>query len=140
MAAQAKANQMFVNLPVKDLNRSIEFFTKVGFEFNAQFTDETATCMVIGDNLYAMLLVEEKFKSFTNKAIPDTSANAASLVALSVNSREEADGIANRALDAGGKPTNDPADYGFMYTRSFQDLDGHHWEVFHMDPSAVQGQ
>jgi predicted lactoylglutathione lyase len=133
------ANQIFVNLPVKDLNKTIEFFTAIGFEFNAQFTDENATCMIINENIFAMLLVEDFFKSFTKKEIPDTTKSTEAIIALSVESKEKVNEIVNKALAAGGMAANEPNDQGFMYGWSFQDLDGHLWEFFYMDESAVQG-
>ncbi len=130
------ANQIFVNLPVKDLKKSVEFFTKIGFEFNANFTDESTTCMIIGDNIYAMLLVEERFLSFIPKKISNAAETAEVIVALSVDSREQVDQIVQAALEAGGKHYNDPQDHGFMYGWSFQDLDDHLWEITYMDMSA----
>ncbi|MDO3679086.1 VOC family protein [Paenibacillus ehimensis] len=132
------ADKMFVNLPVKDLNKSIEFFTKLGFEFNAQFTDENATCMIINDNTFVMLLVESFFKTFTKKDISDTAKSTEVIVALSADSREQVDELVNKALAAGGQASNDPTDHGFMYTWSFQDIDGHLWELIYMDASAIQ--
>ncbi|MED4599187.1 VOC family protein [Paenibacillus validus] len=131
-----QADQVFVNLPVKDLNTSIDFFTKIGFEFNAQYTDENATCMVINENTFVMLLVEDFFKTFTKKEIPDAAKHTEVIVALSVESRGKVDEIVNKALAAGGKP-NDPIDHGFMYVWSFQDIDGHLWELFYMEASAA---
>ncbi|MFD3257347.1 VOC family protein [Paenibacillus lentus] len=133
-----QCNQIFVNLPVKDLPKTKEFFIQVGFEFNAQFTDEKAACLVISEHIFAMLLEEAYFKSFTKKEIPDTGENAEVIIALSASSREEVDGIVNRALSAGGKPFNDPVDHGFMYSWSFQDPDGHLWEVIYMDPATIE--
>ncbi|MFB8377848.1 VOC family protein [Paenibacillus taichungensis] len=138
MAVRAK--QIFVNLPVKDLKRSVDFFTKVGFEFNANFTDESATCMIIGDNIYAMLLVEDRFQSFISKKISNAADTAEVIVALSVDSREQVDLIVQAALDAGAKPYNDPQDHGFMYGWSFQDPDDHLWEVSYMDLSSFPTQ
>ncbi|KOY18099.1 VOC family protein [Paenibacillus xylanivorans] len=138
MAVRAK--QIFVNLPVKDLKRSVDFFTKVGFEFNVNFTDESATCMIIGDNIYAMLLVEDRFQSFISKKISNAAETAEVIVALSVESREQVDLIVQAALDAGGKPYNDPQDHGFMYGWSFQDPDDHLWEVSYMDLSSFPTQ
>ncbi|BBH24871.1 glyoxalase [Paenibacillus baekrokdamisoli] len=135
MALQAK--RIFVNLPVKDLNKSIDFFTKVGFEFNPQFTDESTTCMIVGENIYVMLLVENRFKTFVKKEIADTTTTTEVIVALSASSKEEVDEIVNKALAAGGKPFNDPIDHGFMYGWSFEDIDGHLWEFIYMDESAV---
>lgn len=135
-----RAKQIFVNLPVQDLKKSVEFFTKVGFEFNANFTDESATCMIIGDNIYAMLLVEERFQSFISKKISNAADTTEVIVALSVDSREQVDVIVQAALDAGGKPSNEPQDHGFMYGWSFQDLDDHLWEVSYMDLSAFPSE
>ena len=129
------AKQIFINLPVKDLNKSIEFFTKVGFTFNPAFTDENATCMIIGENIYSMLLVEKFFTSFTKKEIVDTTTSTEAIIAISLDSKEDVNAMADRAMAAGGKQSNDPMDHGWMYTRSFQDLDGHSWEVFFMDES-----
>ncbi|MFS0860712.1 VOC family protein [Paenibacillus taichungensis] len=138
MAVRAK--QIFVNLPVKDLKRSVDFFTKVGFEFNVNFTDESATCMIIGENIYAMLLVEDRFQSFISKKISNAADTAEVIVALSVESREQVDLIVQAALDAGAKPYNDPQDHGFMYGWSFQDPDDHLWEVSYMDLSSFPTQ
>jgi uncharacterized protein len=129
--------QIFVNLPVKDLNKSIEFFTHLGFTFNPQFTDENATCMIVGENIFAMLLVEKFFKTFTPKEVCDTTKYAEVLVALSFESRTEVDEIVAKAITAGGTTYKEPNDMGFMYQHGFQDLDGHIWEIFFMDESAV---
>jgi uncharacterized protein len=130
--------KIFVNLPVKDLNRSIEFFTKLGFSFNQQFTDETATCMIVTDDIFAMLLTEEKFKTFTPKEICDAKKYTEVLVALSYDNRSDVDETVRKAVAAGGSTYNEPQDHGFMYTHGFQDLDGHIWEIFYMDPSFVK--
>jgi predicted lactoylglutathione lyase len=132
------AEKIFVNLPVKDLNESVDFFTKLGFEFNAQFTDENATCMIISENIFVMLLVESFFKTFIKKEIADATKSTEVIVALSAESKEKVDEIVNKALAAGGKASNDPMDYGFMYQWSFQDIDGHQWEIIYMDESAVE--
>ncbi len=132
------SNQIFVNLPVKDLNKSVAFFKAIGYEFNAQFTDENATCMVISDNIFAMLLVEDYFKSFTKKEISDTATSNELIMALSTESREQVDEIVNKAFAAGAQPYNDPMDQGFMYSRSFKDLDGHLWEYVYMDMSGAE--
>ena len=129
--------QIFVNLPVKDLNKSIEFFTKLGYEFNSQFTDENATCMIVDENIFVMLLVEKFFKSFTPKEICDTTKNVEVLVALSFESRAEVDAMVAKAIAAGGTTYKEPQDHGFMYQHGFQDLDGHIWEIFFMEESAV---
>jgi predicted lactoylglutathione lyase len=130
-------SKIFVNLPVKDLRKSIAFFEKVGFSFNPQFTDETAACMVMSDDIYAMLLTHPKIAEFTTKAIADAHSTTEVLVALAVESRAKVDELAGRALAAGGKENYPAKDYGFMFTRSFEDPDGHIWEVFWMDPSHV---
>jgi uncharacterized protein len=136
--AGAQANKIFVNLPVKDLDRSVDFFTKLGFKFNAQFTDKNATAMIVNEDAFVMLLVEEFFKSFTRKGIADATSQTEVIMALSAASKEDVDELASKALAAGGRPANDTQDQGFMYTRSFQDPDGHLWEVFWMDPTTIQ--
>jgi uncharacterized protein len=132
------STQIFVNLPVKDLDKSVEFFTKLGYKFNQQFTDENATCMLVGENIFVMLLVEEYFKTFTPKEICDTSKCAEVLIALSFESRAEVDEMVAKAIAAGGTTYKEPQDHGFMYQHGFQDLDGHIWEIFFMDSSAVE--
>ena len=129
--------KMFVNLPVKDLTRSVDFFTRLGFTFDPAFTDEQATCMVVSDEAFVMLLVEPRFKDFATRDIADASSATEVIIAVSASSREEVDHLADTALDAGGSPAKDPMDMGFMYGRSFSDLDGHSWEVMWMDPQAV---
>ena len=130
-------SRIFVNLPVKDLQKSVEFFTKLGFTFNTQFTDDKATCMIIGDNIYAMLLVEERFRDFTRKPISDAKKSTEVLIALDAENREEVDELVKKAVDAGGSLYAEPLDYGWMYSHSFEDLDGHQWELLYMDESAV---
>ena len=130
--------QIFVNLPVKNLSKSVAFFTHLGYQFNAQFTDENATCMIINESIYVMLLVESRFKDFTPKAICDTSKATEVLIALSCDSREAVSEMVQKALAAGGTTFAEPKDHGFMYQHGYQDLDGHQWEVFWMDPSFVQ--
>ena len=132
------AKQIFVNLPIKNLQTSKAFFSKVGFTFNEQFEDETTTCMVISETIYVMLLEEERFVSFTKKEIPDTTNYSEAIVALSVGSRAEVDEIVKQAFAAGASKYNEPQDHGFMYGWSFADLDGHLWEVFYMDESAAE--
>lgn len=134
------STKIFVNLPVKNLGKSIEFFTQLGFSFNPQFTDENAGCLVISDDIYAMLLVEPFFQSFTKKDIVDATKNTEVIMALGVDSRQQVDELVDKALAAGGLPGHYTSDQGFMYGRSFQDLDGHLWEVLYMDPTAVQEQ
>lgn len=131
------ATKIFVNLPVKDLKKSIEFFTQLGFTFNPQFTDETATCMIVSEENFVMLLTEEKFKSFTPKPVCDATKSTEVLLALSLESRAKVDEIVRRAVAAGGTTYKEPQDHGFMYAHGFQDLDGHIWEPFFMEPSAI---
>jgi uncharacterized protein len=128
----------FINLPVKDLKKTMDFFSRLGFEFNMQFTDDNAACMVINDNTFAMLLVESFFRTFIKKELVDAARSTEVLLGLTADSRPQVDEIVNKALAAGGSPANDPQDHGFMYTWSFQDPDGHIWEVFYMDESAIQ--
>lgn len=132
--------QIFVNLPVKDLDRSVAFFTALGFSFNPRFTDENATCMVIGEDIYSMLLVESYFKTFTTREIADTSKTVEVSVALSNESRDAVNTMVNKAVAAGGKASGEPKDHGFMYEWGFEDLDGHSWSHFWMDPAMVQQQ
>ena len=133
------ATQIFVNLPVKDLQRSIAFFTALGYTFNLNYTNEDATCMVIGDNIFAMLLVEKFFKSFISKEICDTRKSTEVLLALSCDNRAQVDEQIAKAVAAGATIARDPQDLGFMYSQAFEDLDGHIWELFYMEPSA-EGQ
>ncbi len=132
------AFKIFVNLPVKDLAKSKAFFGKLGFKFNPQFTNETAASMVVSDDIYVMLLTESRFKDFTKKQIVDANTATEVLTCLSVESKEEVETLANAAIAAGGTEANHPMDYGFMMGRSFNDLDGHIWEVIWMDPNHVQ--
>jgi len=129
--------KVFVNLPVKDLKRSMEFFTELGYQFNAQFTDETAACMIVSEDIYIMLLTHPKFKEFTPKAICDATKSTEVLVCLSCESREKVDILVRKAVAAGGTTYAEPKDYGFMYQQGFQDLDGHIWELIYMEPSAI---
>jgi len=133
------ATQIFVNLPVKDLKKSIDFFTKLGYTFNAQFTDENATCMIISDTIYVMLLVEPFFKTFTSKGICDTSKHTEMLLCLSAESKQKVDELVGKAVAAGATTPREAQDQGFMYSHGFEDLDGHTWEIMWMDPAAVQG-
>lgn len=130
------AKQMFLNLPVKDLDASVGFFTALGFSFNPDFTDENATCMIVNDNAFVMLLVENFFKTFTSKPLADARSTTEAIMSLSLDSREAVDELVRTALTAGGTPSEEAQDYGFMYTHSFQDPDGHLWEVFWMDPAG----
>jgi uncharacterized protein len=130
--------KLFINLPVADLQASIGFFTALGFAFNPQFTDETATCMIIGEDNFAMLLTHAKFASFSPKPLADAKTSTGLLIAITCDSKAEVDAMLTAALAAGGSEPNAVRDYGFMYQRTFADLDGHVWEPFWMDPSFVQ--
>jgi predicted lactoylglutathione lyase len=134
--AEKKSRKVFINLPVRDLKRSIEFFTRLGFEFDPKFTDENGTCMILSEEAFVMLLAEARFKDFTKKQLSDTSSATEGIFALSAASRAEVDELVKTAIAAGGTHAMDPMDHGFMYGWSFYDLDGHHWEVFWMDPAA----
>ncbi|MDB5003330.1 MAG: glyoxalase/bleomycin resistance/extradiol dioxygenase family protein [Mucilaginibacter sp.] len=131
------ATQIFVNLPVKDLNRSVAFFTKLGYTFNPQFTDEKATCMIISDTIYVMLLTETFFQTFTKKEVVDAHKAVECSIALSADSKDAVNKMVDKAVAAGGTIPNEASDYGFMYQHSFDDLDGHHWEFVWMDPNGV---
>jgi len=136
-----RSTHIFVNLHVQDVERSIAFFTELGFEFDMQFTDkDKAACLIIGENMYAMLLKEEFFKTFTKREIVDTEQYAQLTVGLAAESREKVNEIVNKAVEAGGKLYTDPMDHGFMYQWGFQDPDGHIWEIAYMDMSALPGQ
>ena len=133
------ARKIFVNLPVSDLKKSVAFFTSLGFAFNAQFTDDNATMMIVNDDAFVMLLARPFFQTFTRRAICGDSATEV-MCALSCESRAEVDEIVKKALAAGGSAAMPAQDQGFMYGHSFYDLDGHHWEVVWMDPSVPQPQ
>ncbi len=135
--AATRSRKIFVNLPVRDLARSVEFFTKLGFSFNPQFTDEKATCMILSEEAFVMLLVEERFKDFAKKPIVDAGKSTEGIFALSAASRAEVDELVKTAIAAGGTHAAPPIDHGFMYGWSFYDLDGHHWELIWMDESAI---
>ena len=128
----------FINLPVKDLAASQAFFGELGFTFDPKFTGDDAACLVISDQAFAMLLTEPKFAEFATKPVADARASTEAILGVSAESREEVDALADRALAAGAKPAGDTMDYGFMYGRSFQDPDGHHWEVIWMSQEAVE--
>ena len=130
--------KLFVNLAVEDLDRSVAFFTKLGFEFDARFTDESGTCMIVGDDAFFMLLVKPRFADFTSSPLSDPATQTEALYAFSVERREEVDDLANAALASGGSPAAEDQDHGFMYGRSFRDPDGHHFEVFWMDMEAAE--
>ena len=131
--------KLFVNIAVNDLQRSIDFFEALGFTFNQQFTDATATAMLVGEDAYFMLLQRDRFQSFTTHAINDPRKATGAFFALSVDSPEAVDAMVKKAVSLGGAHAMEPQDHGFMFGWSFYDLDGHHWEVFWMDPSFVQG-
>ena len=126
------ARQIFVNLPVRDLERSKAFFSRLGFGFNAQFTDDNAACMIVEDSISVMLLAEPFFKTFTAKAVADARNSTEVLVCLSCGSKDEVDGLVAKASAGGGKPVREPQDHGFMYQHAFEDPDGHIWELVHM--------
>lgn len=132
------AKQIYVNLPVRDLKRSVTFFTALGFSFNPQFTDENATCMIVGENIFVMLLVEPYFRTFTPKPLCDARQATEVLVCLGLDSRAEVEAIVAKALAAGGATPTPAKDHGFMYQHGFEDLDGHLWEVVHMDLAAFE--
>lgn len=133
------SRQLFVNLAVKDLAASMRFFEKLGFAFDPRFTNEEAACLVIGEGAYAMLLVEDFFRTFTRRAICDNATSTEALLALSCSSRAEVDRMVMTAVESGGTHAMAAQDRGFMYAWSFYDPDGHHWEVFWMDPSSPPG-
>lgn len=137
--ATSASRQIYLNLPVRNLEQSKAFFRELGLDFNPQFTDENAGCMVISDSAFVMLLQEPYFKTFTKKEICDTSKYVEALIAISCESRPAVDEFVDKAIAAGGSVATEPQDHGFMYVRTFHDLDGHHWEVAWMDPAAMQG-
>jgi uncharacterized protein len=124
--------QIFVNLPVADLERSVDFFTALGFTFNPTFTDENATCMIVADNIFVMLLVKKFFQTFTKKRIVDATQEAEVAICLSADSRADVDDMVAKALKAGGTIPGPAQDHGFMYQHSFEDPDGHNWELVFM--------
>jgi len=126
---------IFVNLPVADLQRSMDFYTRIGFTNNPMFTDDTAAAMVFSEEIYVMLLTHAKFEEFIDRKITDASTGASAIYALSLGSTDAMNEMADAAMDAGGREYSSPKDYGFMAQRSFEDPDGHLWEVFHMDVS-----
>ena len=133
------ARKLFVNLAVRDLRKSMDFFASLGFTFNKQFTDSNGACLVLGDDNYAMLLTEPFFKTFTKRELCDPARQIEALIALSCESRTEVDELLTKALAAGGTSAAEPQDHGFMYSRAFLDVDGHQWEPFWMDPAQVLG-
>jgi len=133
----SEPRKIFVNLPVRSLPRSIEFWSKLGFAFDPRFTDDSATCMILSDEAFVMLLVEARFKDFAKKEICDARTRTEGIFGLTAGSKAEVDDLVKTALSSGATPAADTMDHGFMYTRSFCDPDGHHWEVFWMDPNAI---
>jgi predicted lactoylglutathione lyase len=129
-------NSIFVNLPVVNLKRSVEFFTELGFKFNPQFTDETSTCMLVGDNIFVMLLEHAKFQGFIDKPIAPSTSNEA-ILAFSLGSPDEVREMTAKALELGARKLNEPEDLGFMFSWGFEDLDGHLWDLFWMNPDHV---
>lgn len=132
------ARKIFVNLPVNDLKKTMAFFSALGFEYNPQFCDDNAACMIISDEAFAMLLTRPFFAGFTENAICDTATHTEALIALSCESRAEVDELVAKAIAAGGRYAMKAQDHGFMYGWSFYDLDGHHWELVWMDPAALE--
>lgn len=129
---------IFVNLPVKDVAASQAFFGALGFTFDPKFTDESCACIVVSEQAYVMLLEEAKFADFTTRPTADAHTSTEAIVCVSAEDRDAVDAFADAALAAGGTPAKDPLDYGFMYGRSFSDLDGHHWEVMWMSQDAIE--
>ena len=134
------AKQIFINLAVKDLQKSMEFYTALGFNNNPQFSDDTGKCMVWSENIFVMLLTHEKFSSFATKPIADTKSGVAALFSLSVDSVDEVNSIMKNGLQAGGVEPSEMRDYGFMQQRTIEDFDGHTWEIFYMDMSKFPTQ
>jgi uncharacterized protein len=139
MTTSGTSRKLFLNLAVSDLKRSMEFFSKLGFEFNPKFTDDKAASMIVSEEAFVMLLTRPFFQTFTDRQICDTRTSSEGLFALSCASRDEVDDIVKKAVAAGGSHARPPQDHGFMYAWSFYDPDGHHWEVVWMDPKAIEG-
>jgi uncharacterized protein len=136
--AATRSRKLFVNLAVRDLRRSMGLFSQLGFEFDPRFTDDKAACMVVSDEAYVMLLVEPFFRTFTKRELCDTSTRTEGIFALSCVSRDEVDELVRKAIAAGGSAAMPPVDHGFMYSSSFYDLDGHHWEVLWMNEETAR--
>ena len=134
------SRKIFVNLPIKNMERTKAFFGALGFSFNPQFTNEQGACMVIADDIFAMLLVEPFFQTFTKKPVADATKSTEVLICLSCESRADVDALVRKAIAAGGTSPNPPQDHGFMYGHGFTDLDGHVWELMYMDPNAAPPQ
>lgn len=131
------ATSIYVNLPVKDLEKSREFFTQLRFGIHPQFSDDSGVCLIVSDTIFVMLLTEEKFQTFTPHPICDARQSTEVIVCLSCETRSAVDELVRNAVAAGGRTYSDPIDHGFMYGHGFQDLDGHIWELVYMDPGAV---
>ncbi|GKS89262.1 VOC family protein [Acidovorax sp. SUPP2539] len=131
------ATQMFVNLPIQDLPRSVAFFTALGFRFDPRFTSDKATCMIVGEHSFVMLLTQPFFQTFTDKPVSDAHRTTEVLICLSRDSRAAVDEIVRQAIAAGGKAPRAAQDHGFMYQHGFEDPDGHLWEVMFMEPGAI---
>ncbi len=134
------ATQIYVNLPVKNVERTQAFFSSLGYAFNPHFSNEQAVCMIVADDIYVMLLVESFFQTFTKKPVADATKGTEVLVCLSCDSRAKVDELVAKAVAGGGKAPNPKQDHGFMYSHGFEDLDGHIWELMYMDPNAVPPQ
>jgi hypothetical protein len=131
------ATKIFLNLPVKDLSKSVAFFTALGYSFDPQYTDENATCMIVGEDIFVMLLVEEFFKTFITTDIADATKSTEAIIALSVENKGAVDEVVRKAVAAGATTPTPAVDHGFMYQAMIQDPDGHLWEYFYMDPDAL---
>ncbi|WDF64190.1 VOC family protein [Flavobacterium sp. KACC 22763] len=129
--------KIFLNLAVKDLNRAVSFYNGLGFSTNPKFTNEKGACLVIDENIFVMILVEEFYQTFTKKQICDSTTTSEAIIAISVDTREQVDEMMEKAIKSGGTDYNQTNDYGWMYQRTFLDVDGHHWEVFFMDESQI---
>jgi uncharacterized protein len=134
------ATKIFINLPVKNLDNSISFFTKLGFSFNPQFTDDKAGCIVISDNIFAMLLTEAYFQTFTKKHVCDAKTSTEVLITLNIDSKEELQQLVQKAKESGAVIDGEPQDHGWMYQHGFADLDGHQWELAYMDATKIPNQ
>ncbi|MDB5946808.1 MAG: hypothetical protein JWQ33_1834 [Ramlibacter sp.] len=132
--------QIYVNLPIRNMQRSQAFFKSLGFSFNPQFTNDSGACMIVADDIFVMLLTEPFFQGFTKKPVADATKSTEVLLCLSCDSRAAVDDLVRKAVAAGGKTPNPPQDHGFMYGHGFEDLDGHQWELMYMDPNAAPPQ
>jgi len=132
--------KIFLNLAVKDLNKAVSFYNGLGFSTNPKFTNEKGACLVIDENIFVMILVEEFYQTFTDKKICDSHTTSEALISISLGSRKEVDEMIEKAIKAGGTDYKRESDYGWMYQKSFLDLDGHHWEVFYMDETQIPDQ